>query len=128
MTTDEAGCHRKLQVQELEKIRDDAYESSRIYKDKTKAFHDHAISRKALIVGQKVLLFHSKLKLFPNKLRSHWVEPFVVAQIFPHSTVEIKSPTTKKVFKVNGHKLKPFYEGFQSTLAEKIHLLEPTCI
>ncbi|KAL0378533.1 UNVERIFIED_CONTAM: hypothetical protein Sradi_3158800 [Sesamum radiatum] len=43
MTMDEAGCHRKLQLQELEQIRNDAYENSRIYKDKTKAFHDYAI-------------------------------------------------------------------------------------
>ncbi|KAL0292523.1 UNVERIFIED_CONTAM: hypothetical protein Sradi_6985900 [Sesamum radiatum] len=90
MTMNEAGSQRKLQLQELEEIRNDAYENSRIYKDKTKAFHDHAISRKVFIVGQKVLLFHSKLKLFP---------------------VEIQSLTTTKVFKVNGHRLKPFYEG-----------------
>ncbi|KAL0289535.1 UNVERIFIED_CONTAM: Retrovirus-related Pol polyprotein from transposon.6 [Sesamum radiatum] len=67
MTMNEAGSQRKLQLQELEEIRNDAYENSRIYKDKTKAFHDHAISRKVFIVGQKVLLFHSKLKLFPGQ-------------------------------------------------------------
>ncbi|KAL0290671.1 UNVERIFIED_CONTAM: hypothetical protein Scaly_2661200 [Sesamum calycinum] len=66
-TIDEAGCQRKLQLQELEKIRNDAYGNSLIYKDKTKAFHDHVISRKAFGVGQKLLLFHSKLKLFPSQ-------------------------------------------------------------
>ncbi|KAL0302831.1 UNVERIFIED_CONTAM: hypothetical protein Sangu_3075300 [Sesamum angustifolium] len=89
-TIDEVGCQRKLQLQELEEIRNDAYENSMIYKKKTKAFHDHVISRKAFSIGQKVLLFHSKLKLF---------------------LVEIKSPTTHKVFKVNEHRLKAFYEG-----------------
>ncbi|KAH9648339.1 hypothetical protein KPL70_025542 [Citrus sinensis] len=59
------------------------------YKEKTKTFHDRMILRKEFSVGQKVLLFHSKLKLFP---------------------VEIRSPTSDKVFKVNGHRLKPFYE------------------
>ncbi|KAL2242612.1 UNVERIFIED_CONTAM: Transposon Ty3-G Gag-Pol polyprotein [Sesamum indicum] len=90
---DEAGGQRKLQIQELEELRNDAYENSKIYKERAKAFHDRTISRKEFVVGQKVLLFHSKLKLFP---------------------VEIKSPTTQKVFKVNGHRLKPFYEGFQN--------------
>ncbi|KAL0358205.1 UNVERIFIED_CONTAM: hypothetical protein Scaly_1506200 [Sesamum calycinum] len=66
-TIDEAGCQRKLQLQELEEIRNDAYENSMIYKNKTKAFHDHIISRKAFSIGQKVLLFHSKLKLFPGQ-------------------------------------------------------------
>ncbi|KAL0336560.1 UNVERIFIED_CONTAM: hypothetical protein Sradi_4867900 [Sesamum radiatum] len=66
-TIDEAGCQRKLQLQELEEIRNDAYENSMIYKNKTKAFHDHIISRKAFSIGQKVLLFRSKLKLFPGQ-------------------------------------------------------------
>ncbi|KAL0295810.1 UNVERIFIED_CONTAM: hypothetical protein Sangu_3183700, partial [Sesamum angustifolium] len=66
-TIDEAGCQRKLQLQELEEIRNDAYENSMIYKNKSKAFHDHVISRKAFSIGQKVLLFHSKLKLFPGQ-------------------------------------------------------------
>ncbi|KAL0373000.1 UNVERIFIED_CONTAM: Retrovirus-related Pol polyprotein from transposon.6 [Sesamum calycinum] len=59
-----AGGQRKLEVQELEEIRNDAYENLKIYKEKAKTFHDHIISRKEFNIGQKVLLFHSKLKLF----------------------------------------------------------------
>ncbi|KAL2249933.1 UNVERIFIED_CONTAM: Transposon Ty3-I Gag-Pol polyprotein [Sesamum indicum] len=121
----EAGGQRKLQIQELEKLRNDAYENSKIYKEKAKAFHDRTISRKEFVVGQKVLLFHSKLKLFPGKLRSRWIGPFIVTNIFSHGAVEIKSPTTQKVFKVNGHRLKPFYEGFQTSTVEKIQLVDP---
>ena len=51
MNLDEAGVYRKLQLQELEELRNEAYESSRIYKEKTKAFHDKMISRKYFIVG-----------------------------------------------------------------------------
>ncbi|KAL0396047.1 UNVERIFIED_CONTAM: hypothetical protein Scaly_0053100 [Sesamum calycinum] len=78
---------RKLQLQELEELRLDAYENSRIYKEKTKAFHDSFILRKQFDIGQKVLLYNSRLKLMP---------------------VEIKSFDTGKTFKVNGHRLKPF--------------------
>ena len=70
MKMDESGEHRKLQLQELDEIRNDAYESARIYKEKAKVFHDKMISRKEFIVGQKVLLYHSLLNLFPSKLRS----------------------------------------------------------
>lgn len=52
-----ASDQRKLQHNELEEIRNDAYESSRIYKDKTKAYHDKMISRKAFVVGQKFFFF-----------------------------------------------------------------------
>ncbi|XP_024990534.1 uncharacterized protein LOC112524818 [Cynara cardunculus var. scolymus] len=115
MRLDDAGVQRKLQLQELEEIRNDAYESSKIYKERTKAFHDKLISRKEFVVGQKVLLFHSRLKLFPGKLRLRWVGPFLVVKVYSHGAVDIESPKTGKSFKVNGHRLKPFYEGFQST-------------
>ena len=112
MKMDESGEQRKLQLQELEEIRNDAYESSRIYKEKTKAFHDQMISRKKFSIGQKVLLYHSRLKLFPGKLRSRWIGPFLVTNVFSHGAVEIQSLDTGKTFKVNGYHLKPFYEGF----------------
>ncbi|KAI3711454.1 hypothetical protein L2E82_41556 [Cichorium intybus] len=112
---DEAGRHRKLQLQELEELRNDAYENTRIYKEKTKAFHDRSITRKNFIPGQKVLLYHSHLKLFPGKLRSRWLGPFIVVKAFDHGAMEVKSVDTGKVFKVNGHRLKPFYEGFNAS-------------
>lgn len=63
MDMDKAGEHRKLQLQELEELRNEANESSKIYKEKTKAFRDKKISRKNFVVGQQVLLYHSRLKL-----------------------------------------------------------------
>ena len=69
------------------------------------------ITRKDFHVGYKVLLYHSRLKLFPGKLRSLWIGPFVVSNVFPYSAVEITSLETNKVLKVNGHCLKPSYEG-----------------
>ncbi|CAN6552461.1 unnamed protein product [Malus baccata var. baccata] len=86
-----AEKQRKFQLNELDEIRNDAYKSSRKYKEKSKAFHDKMISRKSFSIGQKVLLFNSHLRLFP---------------------VEIQSAKTGNVFKVNGHRLKPYYESF----------------
>ncbi|XP_043807314.1 uncharacterized protein LOC122721960 [Manihot esculenta] len=88
----ETGVHRKLQIQELEEIRRDAYEASWDYKAKTKAFHDKNISRKHFQVGDKVLLFDSRFKLFPGKLRSRWIGPFLVEHVYPHGAVDIRSP------------------------------------
>ncbi|KAK9072086.1 hypothetical protein SSX86_008518 [Deinandra increscens subsp. villosa] len=122
---DDAGIHRKLQIQELEEIRNDAYENSRIYKEKSKAFHDRVTTRKSFIIGQKVLLFSSKLKLFPGKLRSRWIGPFVVTYVSPHGVVEITSEKTGKTFKVNGHRLKLFYEGFQKVNNDEMELENP---
>ncbi|XP_073153249.1 uncharacterized protein [Henckelia pumila] len=121
MQTDESGAHRKLQLQELEEIRNDAYASSKIYKEKTKVFHDKMISRRAFEVGQKVLLYHLRLRLFPGKLRSRWIGPFVITDVFPHGAVEIKSLETAKTFKVNGQRLKHYFEGVQATAEEDAH-------
>jgi hypothetical protein len=70
MDYDAAGIARKLQLQELEEIRNDAYENTRIYKEKTKSLHDRMLTRKEFLVRDKVLLYHSRLKLFPRKLCS----------------------------------------------------------
>ena len=125
MDLDEAGIHRKLQLQELEELRLEAYENSRIYKDKTKAFHDKKIIRKQFEVGQKVLLYDSRLKLMPGKLRSKWIGPFQVTNVFPYGAVEIQDINSNKVFKVNGQRLKPFYEGFEEHMIHKVQLYEP---
>ena len=82
------------------------------------------IMRKNFVVGQKVLLFHSRLKLFLGKLCSRWVGPFMVTKVFPYGAVEIKSLKMDKVFKVNGHRLKPYYESFQTKDVEKLQLEE----
>ncbi|KAL9384341.1 hypothetical protein Peur_021351 [Populus x canadensis] len=109
----------------LEEIRNDAYENARIYKEKTKNLHDRMLTRKEFHVGEKVLLYHSRLKLFPGKLRSRWIGPFVVSNVFSYGAVEITSLETNKVLKVNGHRLKPFYEGWTTELTASVELAEP---
>ncbi|XP_042752687.1 uncharacterized protein LOC122195183 [Lactuca sativa] len=128
MKIDEAGVHQKLEIQELEEIRNKAFESSRIYKDKTKAFHDKYLFRKTFEIGQKVLLYDSRLKWFSGKLLSRWEGPFIVTNIFDHGAVEIKSNNTGKVFKVNGHRLKVFYKGLQEKDMEVDSLERPDYI
>ncbi|KAI3690179.1 hypothetical protein L2E82_48154 [Cichorium intybus] len=125
LSEDEAGTKRKLDIQELEEIRNDAYENEVTYKEKTKAYHDKMISRKVFVKGQKVLLYHSRFKLIRGKLRSRWVGPFVVTDVFEHGAIEIVSPQTGKTFKVNGHRLKPYYEGFVTKNEEEEKVESP---
>ncbi|CAN6572938.1 unnamed protein product [Malus baccata var. baccata] len=112
-------------LNELEEIRQGAYESSRIYKKKTKAFHDSQILRKEFQPGQNVLLFSSRLKLFPKKLKSRWTGPYLVTEIFPHEAVEISNEAQGNTFKVNGHRLKPYVESPFDTAYESLTLKAP---
>ena len=104
--------HRKLQLSELEELRNDAFENARISKAKRKALHDRHINRKSFHIGQKVLLYNSRLHLFPGKLKSKWAGPFVVKDVSSHGAVEVENVHTRNVFKVNGHRLKPYLENF----------------
>ncbi|CAN6584400.1 unnamed protein product [Malus baccata var. baccata] len=122
---DSAGEQRKLQLNELEEIRQGAYESSRVYKERTKAFHDSQILRKEFQPGQKVLLFNSRLNLFPGKLKSRWTGPYLVSKIFPHGAVEISNEAQGNTFKVNGHMLKSYVESPFDTAYESLTLKAP---
>ncbi|KAK9225734.1 hypothetical protein WN943_010778 [Citrus x changshan-huyou] len=66
MNVEQASSERRLQLAELEEIRNDAYENAKIYKQQMKIFHDKQIMRKSFTPGQKVLLFNSRLHLFPD--------------------------------------------------------------
>ena len=106
----EAGEKRKLQLLELEEIRLDAYENAKIYKENTKKWHDKGIVRREFKEGDSVLLFNSRLKLFPGKLRSRWSGPFKVTKVYPYGAVEIWGEKSG-AFKVNGQRLKHYQTG-----------------
>ncbi|GJU78042.1 reverse transcriptase domain-containing protein [Tanacetum coccineum] len=86
-----AGDHRKVQMNELNELHDQAYENSSIYKEKKKKIHDFKIRNRVFNVGDRVLLFNSRLKIFSGKLKTHWTRLFTVTQVFPYGTVELSS-------------------------------------
>ncbi|CAL9025932.1 unnamed protein product [Prunus brigantina] len=120
-----AGEKRRLQLNELEELRHEAYENAKLYKEKTKQYHDKKILRKTFEKGQKVLLFNSRLKLFPGKLRSRWIGPFVITNVFDHGAVEIQNIKDGSTFKVNGHRLKSYFDANFDANIESQPLKEP---
>nr|GEZ25202.1 reverse transcriptase domain-containing protein [Tanacetum cinerariifolium] len=66
-----------------------AYKNSLIYKEKTKKIHDSKTKNRVFNVGDRVLLFNSRSKIFSGKLKTRWTEPFTVAQVFPYGNVEL---------------------------------------
>nr|GEY88387.1 reverse transcriptase domain-containing protein [Tanacetum cinerariifolium] len=102
-----AGDHQKIQLNEL---RDQAYENSLIYKEKTKRIHYSKIKNRVFNVGDRVLLFNSRVKIFSGKLKTRWSGPFTITKVFPYGTVEL-SQANGPNFKVNGHRIKHYFEG-----------------
>nr|GEX09843.1 reverse transcriptase domain-containing protein [Tanacetum cinerariifolium] len=86
------GDHRKLQLNELSELHDQAYENSVIYKEKIKKLHDSKIKNHIFNVGDQVLLFNSRLKIFSGKLKTYWSGPFTIIHVFPYGTIELSQP------------------------------------
>jgi hypothetical protein len=104
------GSQRKLQLTGLEELRNDAYDSSRKHKEHMKKVHDQSILRRSFEPGQKVLLYNSRLHLFPGKLKSRWTGSFIIRTVFSRGAIKIEDPKNGNSFKVNGQRLKPFLE------------------
>nr|GFB64318.1 reverse transcriptase domain-containing protein [Tanacetum cinerariifolium] len=105
-----AGDHRKLQLNELNELRDQAYENSLIYKGRTKKLHDDKIKNRIFNVGDQVFLFNSRLKIFSGKLKSRWSGPFTISEIYPYRTAKLIHPDGCN-FKVNCLRLKHYHGG-----------------
>ncbi|GJU28469.1 reverse transcriptase domain-containing protein [Tanacetum coccineum] len=105
-----SGDHCKVQLNELSELRDQAYENSLIYKEKTKKIHDAKIKNQEFHIGDRVLLFNFRLKILSGNLKSRWSGPFTVAEVFPYGTVELSQPDGSN-FKVNGHRIKHYFGG-----------------
>ncbi|KAL6314380.1 hypothetical protein AAG906_021438 [Vitis piasezkii] len=116
------GLKRFLDLNEMEELRNDAYINSTIAKEKLKRWHDQLISRKDFKKGKRVLLYDSKLHIFPSKLKSKWIGPFTIHQVHSNGVVELLNSNGTRSFKVNGHRLNPFVEPFSHDKEEFILL------
>nr|GEV93886.1 reverse transcriptase domain-containing protein [Tanacetum cinerariifolium] len=101
------GDHRKLQLNELSELRDQAYENSMIYKERTKKLHDSKIKNLIFNVGDQVLLFNSRLKIFSGKLKTRWSGPSTITQVYPYSTIKLSQPNGKDYAKTVKNQSKP---------------------
>ena len=97
-------------MNELEELRNEACDNAKIYKDKTKKWHDQKILRKEFRAKEQALLYNSRLKLFPRKLKSRWGGPYRVVAGRPFGAVTLKTDYGCE-FKVNGQRLKHYLGG-----------------
>ncbi|XP_059294525.1 uncharacterized protein LOC132047506 [Lycium ferocissimum] len=109
MNWEEATKLRLFQLNEMDEFRYQAYESAALYKERMKQYHDKKILKREFYKGDPVLLFNSRLKLLPGKLKSRWSGPFEVVSVSPHGAIELKSEDGTRTFKVNGQRVKHYH-------------------
>ena len=124
MDLSRAGLKRFLDLNELKELRNDAYLNSKIAKARSKKWHDQMITCKNFKKGHQVLLYDSKLHLFPGKLKSRWIGPFIIHQAYPNGSVDLLNQKDNRVFKANGQRVK-LYAAQDTANEEEIPILNP---
>ncbi|KAL6348489.1 hypothetical protein AAG906_008943 [Vitis piasezkii] len=89
------GAKRCLDLNEMEELRNDAYINSKVAKQRMKRLH-----------------------IYPGKLKSRWIGPFIIHQVHPNGVVELLHSNSTNTFKVNGHRLKPFIDLISEKCSE----------
>ncbi|RVW69220.1 Pro-Pol polyprotein [Vitis vinifera] len=101
-----AGLKRFLDLNELEKMRNEAYMNSKISKDKLKRWHDQIVLRKEFKRDKRCSYMIQKLHIFSGKLKSRWNGPYLVHKAYLNGFVEIANPKSGCIFKMGNEKRK----------------------
>src|SRR3954465_15090033 len=106
-----AGEKRLLDLSSLDEWRNEAYENARLFKDKVKRWQDRRILKREFHVGEKVLLYKSRLRFFAGKLLSKWEVPYVIVEVYHSGAIKIASLNDDTTQAVNGQILKHYISG-----------------
>jgi hypothetical protein len=110
MDFEAARKKRQMQLSELENWREKAYHNAKLYKERTKRWHDKRLKKNEFKPGDKVLLFNSRVKLFEHgKLHSKCEGPYKVISTLSHGAVTLQNDECT-LFKVNSQCLKVFHD------------------
>jgi hypothetical protein len=100
-----------LDLSSLDEWRKEAYENARLFRGKVKQWHDKRILKREFYVGEKVLLYRSRLRFFAGKLLSKWKGPFVIEEVYHSGVINIASLKDNTTQVVNGQRLKHYIAG-----------------
>src|SRR3954465_13488351 len=103
-----AGEKTLLDMSNLDEWRSEDYENDRLFKKKVKRWHDRRILKREFHIGEKVLLYRSRLRIFTGKLLSKWEGPYVIAEVYRSGAIKIASLKDGATQVVNGQRLKHY--------------------
>ena len=106
MNLDEAQKQHILQINELDEIRQDAFQRTMLIQSQWNQWHDKFIKQKQFNTEDWALLFDSQFKNFKENLTTRWLGPYEVVTAFDNGSVKIRTIDGSEVsFIVNGHRL-----------------------
>jgi hypothetical protein len=117
-----ADKKRLLDLSSLDEWRNEAHENARLFKEKVKQWHDKRILKREFHVGEKVLLYRSRLRFFAGKLLSKWEGPYVIIEVYHSCVINIASLKHDTTQVVNGQRLKHYITG--DSYNEDVNVIE----
>jgi hypothetical protein len=105
------GKKRLLDLSSLDEWRNEAYENARLFKEKVIQWHNKRIIKREFHVGEKVLLYRSRLRFFAGKLLSRWEGPFVIEEVYRSGAIKIALLKDNTTHVVNRQRLKYYIAG-----------------
>lgn len=103
----EAQKQRMTQLNELDEIKEEAFQRTSLVQQQRSIWHDKYIKERKFQLGDWALLFDSKFKNFQGKFQTHWLGPYEVENVFDNGAVRIRTIDEEKTpLLVNGHQLK----------------------
>ena len=111
-------------MNELDEIRNNAYANSKLYMERTKAYHDKKILTRTFEPNDQVLLYGPRLTICPGKLSSRWSDLYIVHSVRPYGTVILKN-NNRKPFAVNGQRVKHYWAEGQIPIEKPLDLQDP---
>ena len=106
-----AGQKRLFDISSLDEWRTQAYENAKLFKEKVKRWHDKRIQKREFNVGDYVLLFNYRLRLFAAKLLSKWEGPYVIEEVYHSGAIKINNDEGTNPKVVNGQRIKHYISG-----------------
>ncbi|XP_070028793.1 uncharacterized protein [Nicotiana sylvestris] len=121
-----AGTSRVKKLHEPDEFHYHAFESTRLYMERMNMMHDKNILERSFKHGDVVLLYNSRLKLFPGKLKSRWSGQFRVVEMHSTGAIDIASEDGSRKFNVNGKRQK-HYQGMaeEDNMISTLYLKDP---
>uniref|UniRef100_A0A8I6XHE7 Uncharacterized protein n=1 Tax=Hordeum vulgare subsp. vulgare TaxID=112509 RepID=A0A8I6XHE7_HORVV len=106
-----AGEKRLFDINSLDEWRTQAYENPKLFKEKVKRWHDKRIQMREFKVGEYVLLYNSRLRIFAGKLLSKWEGTYIIKEVYLSRAIKINNPEGTNTNVVNGQRIKHYISG-----------------
>ena len=95
-------------ISSLDEWRTQAYENTKLFKEKDKRCHVKRIQKRVFNVGDHVSLYNFRLRFFAGKLLTKWEGPYIIEEVYHSGGIKINNAEGTNLKVVNGQRIKHY--------------------